>query len=186
MLEIKTLTLKCSNCAGDLEITNQMECFACGYCGAQQTVIRQGGTVRLEPVVDAIQRVQAGTDKTAAELAMKRLKEEIYLLEQKKGQRTEEAMREFYVRMSGLKTVSAFVLIIAIFGSLGGYAVTQYAIVVFAGVFVILAVAVYYMGKKQKVDAEIEERLNHDLKIIESQLVAARRKMHQQKRIAES
>lgn len=47
--------------------------FACGYCGANQIVERSGGTVSLELVSGAIRKVQAGTDKTAAELALKRL-----------------------------------------------------------------------------------------------------------------
>ena len=54
-----------------------MDVFACGYCGNQQMVERKGGTVALKRVVDAIQRVQTGTDKTAAELALRRLGEEL-------------------------------------------------------------------------------------------------------------
>ena len=39
-------------------------------------VERRGGTVSLK-IVDAIQKVQAGTDKTAAELALRRLAEDL-------------------------------------------------------------------------------------------------------------
>ena len=54
-----------------------METFACGYCGASQIVERHGGTVSLKLVNDAIQKVQQGTDKTAAELAIKRLTKDL-------------------------------------------------------------------------------------------------------------
>jgi len=45
-------------------------------------VIRRGGIVSLKPVVEALERVEAGTDRTASELAMARLEKEIYFLRQ--------------------------------------------------------------------------------------------------------
>jgi hypothetical protein len=63
-----------------------MENFACGYCGASQIVSRSGGTVSLRLLSEGIKRVQAGTDKTAAELALKRLKQEYQVFEQSYNQ----------------------------------------------------------------------------------------------------
>jgi hypothetical protein len=74
--QIVLVALKCPNCGGKLEVTGQMSHFACGYCGANVKVLRQGGTVSLS-LEDAIARVQIGTDRTAAELALRRLKEEL-------------------------------------------------------------------------------------------------------------
>ena len=76
MPDFITLTLKCLNCGAALQITPDMNRFACGYCGMEQLIERAGGTVALKAVSDAIARVQVGTDKTAAELAFRRLKEE--------------------------------------------------------------------------------------------------------------
>jgi hypothetical protein len=42
-----------------------------------QIVERRGGTVALRLVVDAVARVQVGTDRTAAELALVRLEKEL-------------------------------------------------------------------------------------------------------------
>lgn len=75
--QLKIVNLKCLNCGGVLEIDVDMERFACGYCGSQQMVQRRGGTVALRPVVDAVARIQVGTDKTAAELALVRLGQEL-------------------------------------------------------------------------------------------------------------
>ena len=58
-----------------------MDLFACSYCGTQQVVQRRGGTVALKLVSDAIARVQVGTDRTASELAIRRLKDEILAIE---------------------------------------------------------------------------------------------------------
>lgn len=74
---INIISLKCSSCGAILEISPDMEHFACGYCGVEQIVERRGGTVALKQVSEAIARVQKATDKTAAELAIRRLTSEI-------------------------------------------------------------------------------------------------------------
>lgn len=80
--ELKIINLKCSGCGAPLEISPNMEDFSCGYCGAAQRVVRRGGTVSLSLIGDAIARVQAGTDKTAAELAIRRLRDTLEALTQ--------------------------------------------------------------------------------------------------------
>ena len=75
-MEPKIISLKCANCGAKLEIDEKMDRFSCAYCGIEQYVERRGGTVSLR-LVDAIRKVQAGTDKTAAELALRRLDEEL-------------------------------------------------------------------------------------------------------------
>ncbi len=79
--QLKTLTLKCPSCGAALDVAPDMERFACGYCGSEQIVQRQGGTVALKLVTDAIARVQFGTDRTAAELALRRINDEMAALD---------------------------------------------------------------------------------------------------------
>ncbi len=67
------VSLSCPSCGGKLQITNDIDRFACGYCGQEHTVNRSGGMVFLKPVVEGLRQVQTGVDKTAAELALKRL-----------------------------------------------------------------------------------------------------------------
>jgi DNA-directed RNA polymerase subunit RPC12/RpoP len=71
------INLNCANCGGKLEVYDDMDRFACGYCGTQMLVQRRGGTVAIKAVTDAIEKVQVGTDKTAAELALVRLQKEL-------------------------------------------------------------------------------------------------------------
>ncbi len=75
--QIRTLTLKCPSCGSGLEVSPDMERFSCEYCGTEQMVQRRGGTVSLKLITDAISKVQAGTDKTAAELALVCLQQEL-------------------------------------------------------------------------------------------------------------
>lgn len=69
--------LSCGNCGGELDVYDDMEQFACGHCGTEMTAQRRGGTIVLKLAAEATKKVPSGgTDKTAAELAVMRLKEE--------------------------------------------------------------------------------------------------------------
>jgi len=76
------VTLACPTCGSRLQVTNDLTRFACGYCGNEHVVRRAGGIVALDPVTEDIRRMRVGVDKTASELAIKRLKIEIPELEQ--------------------------------------------------------------------------------------------------------
>jgi hypothetical protein len=78
------ITLTCPNCAGKLQITDDINRFACMYCGVEHVVRRGGGIVTLQPVVDELKKVstgisgvKVGVDRTASELAIQRLLSEI-------------------------------------------------------------------------------------------------------------
>jgi hypothetical protein len=75
------ITLSCPSCGNKLQITSDIDRFACSACGNEHVVNRSGGIVTLKPVIDSIKRVEVGVDKTASELAIVRLKEEICKLE---------------------------------------------------------------------------------------------------------
>ena len=73
-------TLTCPSCGGKLQVTNDIERFACGYCGQEHIVKRSGGIISLSPVVEGLKDVKVGVDKTASELAILRLEKEISVL----------------------------------------------------------------------------------------------------------
>jgi DNA-directed RNA polymerase subunit RPC12/RpoP len=72
------VTLSCKSCGAKLDITNDIDRFACSYCGQEHLVKRAGGLVSIALVVGAIEKVGRGVDKTAAELAIVRIQEEIH------------------------------------------------------------------------------------------------------------
>lgn len=80
-MPIEFVSLKCPSCAGKLDVYQDMERFACGYCGAEALVDRRGGSVSLKCLTAVIENVQRGTDKTAAELALTRLQKELVELQ---------------------------------------------------------------------------------------------------------
>ncbi len=71
------IVLTCQNCGAKLDVYDDMTRFGCSYCGFEMLVERRGGTVSLKAVEEAIEKVQISTDKTAAELALVRLKQEL-------------------------------------------------------------------------------------------------------------
>lgn len=81
------ITLSCPNCGGKLVVTEETDRFVCSYCGNEHIVKRGEGVISLQPVVSGLMKVdyrvanvQQGVDKTASELAIRRLQEEISLL----------------------------------------------------------------------------------------------------------
>jgi ribosomal protein S27E len=75
------ITLSCPSCGHKLQITEDVDRFACSACGNEHIVNRSGGIVTLKPVIDSINEVKVGVDKTASELAIVRLDAEINELE---------------------------------------------------------------------------------------------------------
>ena len=71
------VSLTCPSCQGKLQIGRDLEGFACSYCGTEYVVNRGGGVVSLSPVVDGLKRVERGVDRTASELAIARLQNDV-------------------------------------------------------------------------------------------------------------
>ncbi len=77
------VSLTCPSCGGKLEITEDIERFACAYCGIDHMVKRGGGIVTLLAVDDNIEQIRIASDRTASELAFQRLSAEVASLENK-------------------------------------------------------------------------------------------------------
>src|SRR6266581_1910663 len=105
------ITLKCESCGGKLEVYDDIERFACGYCGTEMVVQRRGGTVALKLVQEAIKKVQIGTDKTAAELALVRLTNDLNPLKTKAQRLRNDPKSGQLFFCSGASALIAFIII---------------------------------------------------------------------------
>jgi|GEM_PF-6928301 len=65
--------MRCASCAAPIQIKPETTEFVCSYCGTAQVVDRSGGIVTLNVVAETLEKVQHGTDRIAAELALARL-----------------------------------------------------------------------------------------------------------------
>lgn len=92
------LTLSCPVCTGQLKITEDLNRFACAYCGTEHLVRRTDSTISLQPMVEGLRNVQKGVDRTASELAIVRLEREIPVISQRlmKAKEEREALRANY------------------------------------------------------------------------------------------
>lgn len=86
---INLTNLTCPSCGSPLQVGKDLSRFTCGFCGNEIIAERSGGAISYKSVEEGIQGVKHGVDKTASELAIVRLKEEI-----KDITRNRENMRE--------------------------------------------------------------------------------------------
>ncbi|MEO6390800.1 MAG: hypothetical protein ABIP75_03045 [Pyrinomonadaceae bacterium] len=108
------VNLKCLNCGAALTIPEGVAQMACGYCGVQQVVQREGGGVWLS-LEKALADVKATADRTNSELTLRRLKEE----RDAASQRLDELRNQ--VENSGLQGIAAIAQIpaaVLVFGAI--------------------------------------------------------------------
>jgi len=74
--------ITCPQCNNKLQIGKNVGQFACESCGTEFVVDRSGGIISILPLVEGIRKVQTGVDKTAAELALARLRRDIEQLQE--------------------------------------------------------------------------------------------------------
>lgn len=125
------ISLSCPSCGGLLQITEDIDRFACAHCGTEQLVRRAGGVVSLKPIVECISQVRIGVDKTAAELAIRRLTEENGALELQRSQiaatyKGTKWSENFYrLGVRAVLGLSSILLLVSLFSSGGWDVVTR-------------------------------------------------------------
>jgi hypothetical protein len=107
MVDIFRLT--CPSCGGKLLVSKDLDRFACEYCGNEHVVKRNGGAVSLAPVMDTLAKIKAKVDKTASELAIGRLREEIAALDEKLNDINYANEATVGVAMLGIGGIATFI-----------------------------------------------------------------------------
>ncbi|MCX6054301.1 MAG: hypothetical protein NTZ74_05175 [Chloroflexi bacterium] len=165
------ISLTCPSCGGKLQITNDIERFACGNCGVEHIVRRSGGTVSLAPVEASLVKIGAGIDKTASELAIVRLTKEIEDLRLEKEKKLVEAEEETQnlsrsIISSKFGGFSKFLILffgMAVFGGMmSGF---KGAIIGLLIVFLVVIAAIVINHQKkvkmgERINPEIIEKIN--------------------------
>ena len=98
---MKLVSLTCPSCGATLDVGPSIDNFACGFCASNIVVERSGNIVVLRLLNQAIGKVQRGTDRTAAELAIRRLSEEVKQLEREE-QACDRALAQITAKWSGI------------------------------------------------------------------------------------
>lgn len=166
------ITLACPNCGGKLNITSDLERFACQFCGNEHIVRRSGGTVSLEPVMqmmntlnESMSRVSAISEKQAAEMAIKRLDKEIEELHKRSATLYNNSNTSWLIF-----GISAFLAVFSIFviGIAGDEKIIRVIFVpvlalscfmAVIGLIVLISVSSDKKKKLKQIDADISKKL---------------------------
>ena len=71
------VSLTCPSCGSRLQVTNDLDTFACSYCGTELRASRGSGVVSLKPVMEGLGRVESKLDQNTAEIRRLRIMGEI-------------------------------------------------------------------------------------------------------------
>lgn len=77
------ITLTCPTCGAKLKLKDGIHLLVCASCGNEHMVHRDGGAIYLAPIAQDVKHIRVGVDKTAAELAIPRLRKEIEALDER-------------------------------------------------------------------------------------------------------
>ncbi len=94
---MRLVRLSCPSCGARLEVPENIDSFACSYCGTEYQVQRSGGTVSLRAVAESLNGIQSAIQTgsrqvagplraIAAERAIPRLERELAQAEEEKKQ----------------------------------------------------------------------------------------------------
>jgi hypothetical protein len=143
------VSLTCPTCGGKLQVSSGIDRFACAHCGNEHIVKRGDGVIFLEPVVAGLEKVQTGVDKTASELAIKRLLEEIAALTAKRdrevGERQVNTVAPGILGVGALAGFSFFCWLITVSDPTSPSATTLSCILpgILAAVIAVIAIVVF-------------------------------------------
>ena len=150
---IDFVTLTCPSCGGELQVTNDIDRFACAYCGVEHFVRRGGGIVSLSPVLDRLAKVETEVNKTASDLAIMKLTEEIEELQVEISKATPGSMIVTYIILGVVALIGGIYLILV--EGEWGWALCSCGFMA----FLILTMRLLEFGGKEKAKA-LEEQLD--------------------------
>ncbi len=78
-MEFSSMT--CRNCGGKLAVDKESDQVICQYCGMEFLITHYDGAISIKVLSQGLEKIGVSTDKTASELALKRLKGEKELLQ---------------------------------------------------------------------------------------------------------
>jgi len=158
------VTLTCPSCGGKLQITNDLDRFACRFCGNEFAVRRGSGTVSLSPVIESIRSVKTGVDKATVELSVIRLQNEITEL-QSTG-KSFRSKRNNLIRLLLVEIPLFFMLILSM--SLSKLLETLTMIIMLVFLVIVITIQSSLSKNLKLVNEEIRDKKNKINKLLKS------------------
>lgn len=178
------LTLTCPTCGAKLKLNEKIHLLVCASCGNEHMVHRDGGAIYLAPIAQDVRQIRVSTDKTAAELAIPRLKAEIKAIEAE----AEETRARNYadrVKASSLEGWLTVGMILGLLFAVGGILFLAIWFSVACGV-VILALAFWYSSVNANRMKEADKLRQLDLERVQTRHTEKSRALAKNQQIANS
>lgn len=165
-------SIACPSCGGKLKPTDQHGHFVCIYCGTEQQVVRHGNTVTLEPIADTL-------DKTASELALQRLRQQMPELQAEFDRRVQtmgnqaKALRAERARLSEssfwgvvLLLLASMVMILPFYAIVKALGDEGSAIGLTSIAWIVLLFAIALLNPKKRLNRNRIAQIDVDLEIL--------------------
>lgn len=155
--KINLIALKCTNCSATLKLSDRLDRFICNYCGTEQLLVHDTSGYSFKRIEDKLDSLEKATEKGNAELALKRLREDLQIkmvqiasIEEEKAENLRKMEEE---REKSIKTivVTAFVQMVILKQDMLFFAYIGFQIAILA----ILLYQLHYLGRLQKQKREI-------------------------------
>ncbi len=79
---MEIIEMTCKNCGGKLTITKDSDQVICQHCGSEYLISFSENAISIKNLSEGIKGVQKSTDKTASELALKRIDNQLKTISQ--------------------------------------------------------------------------------------------------------
>lgn len=185
-MRIPANRLTCSLCGGMLKASSDAGRFVCSSCGSEVSTGKQS----FQPVVEAVEKVQTATDKTAAELALKRLQRELQtLMAHRQGLESEYDSRVSSIKSSAPMYAVVFGVVLVLLGLLVSVLTenpkhAQFGFLISVALSGVLY-AILSKGNKAKSEA-IARSMNNDFAVCDKAIYQVKKKLAENFTIADS
>jgi predicted RNA-binding Zn-ribbon protein involved in translation (DUF1610 family)/uncharacterized membrane protein (DUF485 family) len=183
-------SLKCSLCGTALKSTPDAGRFVCPACGSEVSIGRNHPNFSFESVIEAVAKLQAGTDKTFAELAIRRLQEELEDLQEQR-QELEAAYQNQKDSQTGIAIATSFtagVFYILIMGFINLFLKTPFSSTLRFSIGLMISIAIYiiYRRKNKQQAIGLTTTVNQQLAAFDHRIYETRMKIIYNRKIADS
>jgi predicted RNA-binding Zn-ribbon protein involved in translation (DUF1610 family) len=187
---VQIKSLKCSLCSAPLKSTPDAGRFVCPDCGSEVSTGRNYQNYSLKSVVEAVSKLQADNDKTYAELAIRRLQEDLAALHEQR-QQLEAAYQNQKDSQSGIAIATSFtsgVFYILITGFINLFMQTPFSSTLRFSIGIMVSIAIYiiYRSKNKRQVNELTTSVNQQLSAFDHSIYETKMKIIYNRKVADS
>jgi hypothetical protein len=164
--------------------------FVCPACGSEVSIGRNPANFSVESVIEAVSKIQAVTDKTFAELAIKRLQEDLAILQEERRELEATYLNQIDSQ-TGIAIATSFssgVFYILILGIINLFMETPFSSTLRFSIGIMVSIAIYliYRRKNRRLVNALTTTVNQQLASFDHRIYETKMKLIYNRKIADS